>query len=981
MGLIKESELSNGNIGLEITYGGREAPFGGVDTSAPPAYIDPKCFTNCDGFIVIDNKLVVASLNPVAVPILWGGTAGVILIGFGNFYNTTYGTLNYALGYKTTSISAVGGSPSGVAYTFYMTSWLPEDITQLWNDTLTNTLYNSIGTGTFATLTMNLDTSSSGTAGSGAIINIATIISVSGPAQAGDFEFNLPGIVSTVSISAGGINYVVGETFWLVQGSNATAQVTVSSINVATGAITGLTIVPNSFNTTYIDGTNHAVALSTAGWGYSVATATLVTTSASDVVLQIVGPFGTNTYTVITNGSSGITPTYAGSGAAFSVTGVYKAGAFINLFTQYPRIAFSDVIIANLSLATSSSPISAGINYNVGEVYMLASAHTTSTGLGWAFDAVNTLAEDSSGNSTVWVEITSVGAGGSVTGVQLVSTGLETSGLNAPVLATYYLVGIVGPAPVNTVSTTPLIVLDAMASAINSGGADSASGYPDQNVTATVNVSASSLTLTSIKSGSGGNVITAQDLSVITGGSPSYYYFSVRTATHLTGGSDTGGSGNQLITVLPSQASIASVGGTLYIGNIGPMIIKYSGPGSLTTSTTLQGVRVLRKFAGSLIGLGKIDPPNVQDTAQDMMFLWSATNNLDTWAALGLDGNVSGAGFAQLADIGDYLTGLIVTSGTAFIIRSQGVSYATATGNATSPFNFAHIGLGDEGEGSQVESLVCQYDQTGAFIGESDIYQVSNSLSSIGQKIKAALLTSLQADTTGLLSAGTCAIFAGQDVSVLITFQVGDILYIYNPANGAWSTITFEISDLHRERAVGTSILGVLATKNVSSTVNQYGNNLLTIAEQWIDFRHGSPNTLETPVFYSISDGVPNSMAVNSNAPVITFPVEEISFGRDITIDGLYISFLGSLSEAVTVNIEFNGITFGSLTLNPGTVDLITPTEFQVFPSSSTTAGAFTTHSPQLQISVPALSDAGMDQFYIVKIAMFGSYDPKQRPV
>jgi len=97
VGLIKESELSNGNIGLEITYGGREAPFGGVDTSAPPAYIDPKCFTNCDGFIVIDNKLVVASLNPVAVPILWGGTAGVILIGFGNFYNTTYGTLNYAL--------------------------------------------------------------------------------------------------------------------------------------------------------------------------------------------------------------------------------------------------------------------------------------------------------------------------------------------------------------------------------------------------------------------------------------------------------------------------------------------------------------------------------------------------------------------------------------------------------------------------------------------------------------------------------------------------------------------------------------------------------------------------------------------------------------------------------------------------------------------------------------------------------------------
>lgn len=38
MGAIKETKLANGNVGLEITYGGKEAPFGGVDSSAPPAY-------------------------------------------------------------------------------------------------------------------------------------------------------------------------------------------------------------------------------------------------------------------------------------------------------------------------------------------------------------------------------------------------------------------------------------------------------------------------------------------------------------------------------------------------------------------------------------------------------------------------------------------------------------------------------------------------------------------------------------------------------------------------------------------------------------------------------------------------------------------------------------------------------------------------------------------------------------------------------
>jgi hypothetical protein len=969
VGLIKETELSNGNIGLEITYGGREAPFGGVDTSAPPAYIDPKCFTNCDGFIVVDGKLVAASLNPIAVPPLWDGTAGVTLIGFGNFYNTTYGTLNYALGYSTASIPAAGGSPSGVVYTFYMTAWVPGNPQTYWNDTLTNTLYNSIGTGTFATLTMNLDTSSSGATGSGAIINITAITSISGPAQAGDFEFTLPGIVSTVSISAGGINYAVGETFWLVQGSNATAQVTVSSINVGTGAITGLTIVPNSFNTTHINGSNHAVALSTAGWGYSVATATLVTTSASDVVLQIVGPFGTNTYTVITNGSSGVIPTYAGSGAAFSVTGVYKAGAFINLFTQYPRIAFSDVIIANLSLATASN--SAGVNYNVGEVYMLASAHTTSTGLGWAFDAVNTLAVDSSGNSTVWIEITSVGAGGAITGVQLISTGLETSSLNAPVLATYYLVGIVGPAPVNTVSTTPLIVLDAMASAINSGGADSASGYPDQNVTATVNVSASSLTLTSIKSGSVGNAITAQDLSVITGGSPSYYYFSVRTATHLTGGSDIGGSGNQLITVLPSQASIASVGGTLYIGNVGPMIIKYSGPGSLATSTTLQGVRVLRKFAGSLIGLGKIDPPNVQDTAQDMMFLWSATNDLDTWASLGLDENVTGAGSARLADIGDYLTGLIVTSGTAFIIRSEGISYATATGNASSPFNFAHIGLGDEGEGSQLAALICQYDQTGGLVSNSDVLQISNGLSSIGAKIKQAIFSALQSNWSGLLTSTACTIFLVDELPIML-FMIGNEIYVYNTTNGTWQTITLSIPVDGLEYAG----LGVFATSNNSPEINSYNQKTSVLAI--------STSFPLIYTFFSLGEGIPNINSI-SNSPTVSFPVEEVAFGRDVTIDALYVALAGSISgsEEVEINFSIDGNVFSSLILTSAQLNssIVNPVEFQVFSGSNSTAGAVTAHSPQLQISIVPLTDAGSAQIRFTKIAMFASYDPKQRPV
>jgi hypothetical protein len=60
---------------------------------------------------------------------------------------------------------------------------------------------------------------------------------------------------------------------------------------------------------------------------------------------------------------------------------------------------------------------------------------------------------------------------------------------------------------------------------------------------------------------------------------------------------------------------------------------------------------------------------------------------------------------------------------------------------------------------------------------------------------------------------------------------------------------------------------------------------------------------------------------------------------------------------------------------------MITPTEFQVFPSSVTTSGAFTVHSPQLTVTIPSFTNAGLAKVYIVKIAEFASYDPKQRPV
>jgi hypothetical protein len=990
MGAIKTTELSNGNIGLEITYGGKEAPFGGVDTSAPPAYIDPACFTNCDGFIVVDNQLVAASLNPVAIPTLWNGTVGVILIGFGNFYTPKYGTLNYALGYKASNVS---GPPTGVDYTFYMTAWVPGNPATYWNDTLNYTLFNSATPATKASVTVDLQTITGGGLGTGATVTIAAVTSVGYEGVYEGSYFYLDGILSTVTISPGngGTNYVVGDTYWVVQGTdpaNITAQVVVETVNPLTGAILTVSIVPDSYTATYTaasDSTsNHAAitsnVISTAGWGYSLGTATLAFAQPSDVVLQIEGPGGSSTYTVQSNGATPVTPTLPGSGAIIGGMAYDSGGVFQETSGwSYTSITGTLAKIVVDNNTSSSYPNIGGVNYSVGQAYYLDECYTAATASQVNGADLNVLEFISNPpvavkQGTAKVLITAVGAGGSITGVQIIDSGLASDGfgcLNTTNVPGSTVVGfqtnvyaLLRPVPLNTLTSSPVIILDAMAADING-----LSTYPqDQNVTATVNISASSLTLTAIIAGTIGNSITVQDLSVITGSDASYYYFSCRSLTYLTGGSDGAGSGTVLSTVLPNKASIASVGGTLYIGNIGPAIIKYGGPGAFATSTTLQGVRVLRKFAGSLIGLGLIPAPGTVIASVDMIFAWSATNDLDTWAPLGLDGNVTGAGFAQLADIGDYLTGLIVTNATAFIIRSQGISYATATGNATSPFNFDHIGLGDEGEGAQVTALLAQYDQSGLYVGNSDVYQIANGITAVGAKIKTALFNALSNNPFRFFGNAACTVMINSE-TVLFLLAVGNVIYIYNPSNATWQTITLAVlaADLY------SLALGVFASSNTTASSNLFNQCSPIIVVEL------SPQVYQ---FYELSEGVPNALSL-SLPPSVTFPSEEVAFGRDITVDGIYSAISAQVSENVAMFYNLNGNVFSAQSLTPTEFDSLSalPVGTQVFPDSVTSSGAVTEHSPQLQISIAALPDTGTALVRLTKQAIFGSFDPRQRPV
>jgi hypothetical protein len=744
MGTIKTSQQKSGSYLLEITYGGVDAPFGGIDTSKPPAYIDPRCFVDSDGFLIADNKVCVASFQAINMPTLWSGTQGITLLGVGTFFNayTLAENLqfNYALGYIATPFGEAGVTATGQNYTFYMTVWNPSNPT----DALTT--YNDV-------------------------LNYSL------------FDASIPATASSITLGA-----------------------------IGTGV---------------------------AGTSYNI-------------VLTVTGPGGTNTYTV---------------------------------------------------------------------------------------------------------------AGASLT------------------------------------SQTPGAAVTAMVAAITA----------DPNVTAAASLDGLSIVLTSIATGSVSNSISVQDTSSTLGGvvAPGFY-FPARTGSYLEGGANVTGAAAP---VFLGPASIVAVGGVLYIGNIGPVILQYSGPETFQISTVYTGVNQLAKFEGALVGLGVIPQLGTVTQDKDMIFVWSATTQLSEWAPETSAGNVTGAGFSQLADIGDALTGLVVSNNTAWVIRQQGLTYVTATGNGTSPYNFANVSLGNRGEGCQLPSLVCQYDAVGMYISNTNVVQLAQSPTPMGDKIKNTIFqfletlpdppVSLIGEPTEvypyLTSSNACGVSIGGTEDVLYAFLLGQEIYFADGTNGSWMKMSYSIptAPLYLTQAY-MSVLsnsGLSAIYGFAANAPGFSQGSLCIAE---GIYSSTTGTFTTPALYTLVEGIApaNSSSPSTNNPYVLFPVEEIAYGRDITLDGLYVSILAYVPEGgvgITFTIygqvlvngvsEVQVITETTLTItaaefpNPITPTTV-PTEFQLFSNQ----GSFTVRSPQLKYSLVSDSTSTC-QIELTKISMFGSFDPNQRPV
>jgi hypothetical protein len=135
------------------------------------------------------------------------------------------------------------------------------------------------------------------------------------------------------------------------------------------------------------------------------------------------------------------------------------------------------------------------------------------------------------------------------------------------------------------------------------------------------------------------------------------------------------------------------------------------------------------------------------------------------------------------------------------------------------------------------------------------------------------------------------------------------------------------------------------------------------------------PATFGVKVF-NITEGVGLASTISNN-PFITFPQEELLFGRDVVINAIYLSMNANAPTQTDISFYINNVLFATYIFDPAFWNTLSgnPIEVAVYPTS---VGVFTAHSPQLTIRAESSNGATIR---ISKIQLYGSMEPEQRPV
>lgn len=340
---------------------------------------------------------------------------------------------------------------------------------------------------------------------------------------------------------------------------------------------------------------------------------------------------------------------------------------------------------------------------------------------------------------------------------------------------------------------------------------------------------------------------------------------------------------------------------------------------------------------------------------------------------------VTGAGFNNLPDVEDIITGLFNTGPTQFVLRKQGITEVTPLTSGINPFDFNHLWASHKGIGTIYPNSVSQYGSLGAFFADIGIFSFGyEGMSEIDSKASSAIFSDIIGTCQGNnLAAGLGPLYIQGEVSNCLILVATDnsnnpIIYywVYIFKTGEW----YRFQSTHNHKIIGIQVISV----NVAniSVANGYNSIFVIITDSTqTSYIMGLPSDGSLGTFA----GQPGPQPIN---PVINVQPEEILPLRDVTIDGLLIYYKGSQAAAGTLqiiaNINNGVVSIPFNTLNDGIATFDNTWRYiKLSPANGT---PFTGNTPQLQFNIN-LNGNNKSTFQIGKAVLLGSIDITQRPL
>lgn len=424
---------------------------------------------------------------------------------------------------------------------------------------------------------------------------------------------------------------------------------------------------------------------------------------------------------------------------------------------------------------------------------------------------------------------------------------------------------------------------------------------------------------------------------------------------------------------LPGRLTYVIINQVVYLSapNLTAILQLQLVPGSLTyafalsTLTTYLGCSFLGELSGRLLAFNtwkySVGPPSAVNNFPYQV-AWSAdSQQYGIWNPLDVSGNPTGAGFNNIPDVEDVITGFQMEGPTCYVYRQQGISEITPLNSGIQPFDFNHLWASKKGIGSIYPNSMSQYGSEGAFLSDTDVFSMGlGGLQPIGGLAKNAIFKMLYSNNVnvfGLVCPITinyapelCYVLMMQALAVDANGFYDTTFWIYSYENKTWSKLVLLFGTLQAP-ADCRALYNYTTDLGVNSAAAPYLKPVYAFQ------RAGS-----APTFWTIHN-IPQTPV----SATIFFPVEMIAPFREVTIDG--IAFATSPSDAGSnVSTLINGQSFSMITT--GTTPNDPPGFYKSYPPSN--APSITVRNPQLQIGI-------LGTAHISYIGIYGTQVP-QRP-